>query len=88
MECLLSVLDLLQRRGNGCLRIEGCEVNDGGVSLRDRSIFNGCLACEDFLRGQGVLSLLPGGRVNFLLNGLHISDVKDLAVPLTHGGLE
>ena len=88
VERLLGVHDLLQSRCDGSLRIEGCEVNDGRVGLRDRTIFNGCLACEDFLLSCRVFSLLPGGRVIFVLYGLHISYVKDLSVPLAHGGLE
>ena len=37
---------------------------------------------------RGVLSFLLMGRVDLLLYGLHISDVKDLSVPLAHSGLE
>ena len=88
MECLLDVPDLLQSRCNGGLCIEGCEVNDGGVGLRNCAIFNGCLAFVDFLLGCGVFGLLSGGRVNCLLYGLHISDVKDFFVPIIHYGLE
>ena len=88
MECLLGDLDLLQGRHNGALRIEGCEVDDGRVGHCDCTIFNGCLACEDFLLSRRVFGLLREGRFNFLLYGLHISDVKDFSVPFTHGGLE
>ena len=88
METLLGVLDLLHCGGNGCLCTEGCKVDDARVSLHDCAIFNGCLAYEDLVLGRQVLSLLPGGRVNLLVYVLHISDLKDLSVPLVHGGLE
>ena len=88
MERLLGILDLLQGRHNSSHRIEGFEVYDDGVGLCNCAIFNGSLACEGFLLSRSVLGLLPGGRVKFLLYGLLISDVKDLHIPLAHGGLE
>ena len=67
MECLLGILDLLQSRYDGS--IERCEVNDSGVSLRNCTIFYGCLTYEDFVLSCEVFSLLLGSRVNVVLYG-------------------